>query len=474
MKFLNKFRSIRFVLTLWYSLVLLVAFVIFGSSIYVYLEHLLVSTLQDNLVAEMNWIERTLEVERRTATGGRSTATQSERIEETIQGHLTRGPRNYIVLITLEDSLIVYESENLGERRLIADTVNLGTTRFAKLSDKEYNQIYVAARRNPPFIVQVAYPERPVSIALEHVFSILILLGPIVLIFSFSGGWILSGIILRPIGQITEMTRRITAQNLNERIPPRAVSDELGNLIQTINNMIERLQGSFDQIRRFSMNVAHELKTPLTILKGESELALSRSPTAEEAQELVTTYLEETVRLSRIVDDLLTLAKADAGQMKIQHEPVRLDLLMEELLEDGLILTTNKETEVELVANEQVTIQGDEARLRQLLRNLLMNAVQFTSPGDVIRLSCKRSSDGAAVAVQDTGIGIPLELQDSIFEPFFRVDTSHRRAHGGSGLGLSIARWIVEAHHATIRVSSKLGEGSSFTIIFPHDIIVVR
>lgn len=238
------------------------------------------------------------------------------------------------------------------------------------------------------------------------------------------------------MSQITPIANRITANNLNERIPQREVQDELGTLIDTINKMIERLQSSFEQIQRFSMNVTHELRTPLTILKGESELALTKTLSREKMQQLSTTHLEETIRLSRIVHDLFTLAKSDAGQLTLEQ-------------------------------NETAFVAGDALRLRQVFRNLLINAVQYTDTGGSVRLSSSCADGWVNVQTADTGVGIPEESLDKIFEPFYRIDASRPRPNNASGLGPSIARWLVELHGGSIHVVSTLGQGSTFTVRLP-------
>ena len=215
------------------------------------------------------------------------------------------------------------------------------------------------------------------------------------------------------------------------------------------------------------MNVAHELKTPLTIMKGESELALSKPLSSEEMQELVTTYLEETVRMSRIIDDLLTLAKADAGQITVQREPVKLEAIIRDLYEDALVLAVPGGLSVELVKAEPCVVAGDPARLRQLFRIMLTNAVQYNDAGGKIRMGCERTDGKALVSIEDTGIGIPPESLDKIFQRFYRVDQARTRVKGGSGLGLSLAKWIVESHGGRISVSSTPGKGSIFTVELP-------
>jgi signal transduction histidine kinase len=234
-----------------------------------------------------------------------------------------------------------------------------------------------------------------------------------------------------------------------------------------MNGMIARLQASFDQIKQFSMNVAHELKTPLTILKGESELALSKLTPSEETHELVSSYLEETIRMSRVVDDLLTLAKADAGQLPIEQAPVDVEGLIRELFDDAALLSSSKQLDIKLAKVDPAVVLGDASRLRQLFRILITNAIQFTDAGGTIRIRCEAVPPHVVITVEDTGIGIPADSLQKIFDPFFRVDQARTRARGGSGLGLSLARWIVESHNGTISVRSELGKGSSFIVSLP-------
>jgi signal transduction histidine kinase len=216
------------------------------------------------------------------------------------------------------------------------------------------------------------------------------------------------------------------------------------------------------------MNVAHELRTPLTILKGESELALTKTLSREETQQLITTYLEETVRLSRIVDDLLTLAKADTGQLVLERKPLALNRLLEELYEDALVLSSEKHLTTTLERNDPAVVIGDALRLRQVFRNLVMNAVQYTKPGGSIRLTSQCLDRYVEVRIDDTGIGIPTDSLEKIFEPFYRVDSSRPDGRNASGLGLAIARWLVELHGGSIRVKSTVGTGSSFTVVLPR------
>ncbi len=467
MPLLARLKSVRAVLTVWYSLVLLAAFALFGYSVYVYMESLQRSTLEQYLVDEVDWIARLVEVDRTRLQDEHALKTLSEDVTERIAGHFAMNPRNYVVMLASLDGAILYESDNRNEQMLLGTDVPAGETVRRTVGEPGAGSLRVVARRMDPLIIEVGYTETATDVVLEHLLSIFGFLVPVVLFVAISGGWLMSGIVLRPVRQISEMAKRISVRNLDQRIPARPVPDELGELITTINGMIERLQKSFQQIKEFSMSVAHELKTPLTILKGESELALSKPPDAEETQQLVGTYLEETIRMSRIVDDLLTLAKVDEGQIVLETRDVAMQGMISELYEDALILSTNKKLVVELVRNDEVVISGDHHRLRQLFRILVTNAIQYTDPGGTVRISSYKDSSSLNISVEDTGIGIPAESMGKIFDRFYRVDEARTRASGGSGLGLSIAKWIVDAHHGTIEVRSNMGQGSCFTVHLP-------
>ncbi len=467
MAILQKIRSVRFVLTFWYSLVLIAAIALFGYGVYLYLKQLQEAELERNLAEEVDWIASLMDLERGRFSGNVPIQRLSEDIERRIIEHFLVNPRNYIVVLSGTSGDILFRSPGDSSEVLPGPGIPSQRTIMRSLPGPGGVSLRIAARRVDPFIVQVAYTEQAMQSVLGHLLLIFLILAPVTLFLSIAGGWFLSGLALRPISQITRLAHRITAQNLNQQIPPRPINDELGELITTINSMIRRLQTSFDQIREFSMSVAHELKTPLTILKGESELALTKPLTTAEGTRLAATYLEETVRMSRIVEDLLTLAKADAGQLVMEHESVQMKDLVRDLNEDAQILGATKDLRVELTANDSACVTGDPLRLRQLFRAILSNAVQYTDPGGTIRISSTLSGKDLLVAIEDTGVGIPRGSLDMIFHRFYRVDTARSRAEGGSGLGLPIAKWIAEAHHGAIAVNSREGRGSRFTVRLP-------
>ncbi len=467
MSILQRLRSVRSVLTFWYALILVAAFTLFGYGVFVYLRQLQEVELERNLAEEVDWIARLMDLESSNVPGGASISRLSTDVERRIVDHFMVNPRNYIIILTSGSGGILFQSPSSGIGILPEADILSDRTVLRSLPSAAGGFVRVAGRRVGPFVIQVAYTEQVTQAVLEHLLSIFLLLAPIALFVSVAGGWFLSGVVFRPIRQISQLALKITAQNLDQQIPPRKVNDELGELITTINGMIRRLRQSFDQMREFSVNVAHELKTPLTILKGESELALAKPITRTAGEKLATTYLEETVRMSRIVEDLLMLAKADAGQLVLQREPVPMADLVQELFEDAQILCATKKLHVVLGANDIANVRGDAHRLRQLFRAILSNAVQYTDPGGEIHISSRAGAKDLLVEIEDTGIGIPAESMGKIFERFYRVEDARDHARGGSGLGLPIAKWIAEVHQGSISVRSTHGAGSSFTVRLP-------
>jgi heavy metal sensor kinase len=462
-----RLRSTRFVLTFWYSALLLAAFAIFGAGVYLYLRHMEEAELERNLLEEVDWVSRLVDLERNRFDFFAPFDALSGNIEQQIIAHYQANPRNYRVLLTTIAGHVLFQSARGVTGLIPALALPPEQTIVQTIHTPAGETLHVASRRADPFVIQIAYSDQEMTMVMRHLMSIFALLVPVVLFVAVTGGWLMAGMILRPVSQITTLANRISVERLDERIPERDVPDEFGNLITTINRMFARLQKSFAETREFSLSVAHELKTPLTILKGESELALTHPLTNEEMEQLISTYLDETVRMSHIVDDLLTLAKADTAQISIKREPVELQPLINDLLDDAQILATNKHLQVELRGNEPATVLGDEMRLRQLFRILVNNAVQYTDPGGSISLTSSVRGEEVRVSVADTGIGIPPEHVGRVFERFYRVDDARSRVKGGSGLGLAIAKWIVDAHHGSIAVESAPGAGSVFTVILP-------
>lgn len=294
---------------------------------------------------------------------------------------------------------------------------------------------------------------------------------PMGLLLASMGGYFLARKSLAPIAAMTTQTRAISASNLGQRLSIANDRDELGQLAQTFNQLLDRLQASFEQQRRFMADASHELRTPVAILKGETEVTLAkadRSP--EEYRETLAILREESQRLAHITDDLFTLARADAGQYPLTIREAYVDEIASEALVRARSLALAKKINLCSQIERDLPIQADEALLGRMLLNLLENAIKYSPAGSTVTLGCRRQGDSYEMSVSDNGPGIPAELQPRIFERFFRADKARSRADGetgGAGLGLSIARWIAEAHRGTLALTRSDSTGSVFTATLP-------
>ncbi|MBI5561585.1 MAG: HAMP domain-containing protein [Deltaproteobacteria bacterium] len=282
-------------------------------------------------------------------------------------------------------------------------------------------------------------------------------------------GWFLARQALKPVRELAGLARKISAENLNERLNIAVPNDELGALASTINEMIGRLEASFKQIRQFTGDASHELKTPLTILKGEMEMAIRSRDDVEYMREVIASSLEEIDRMSYIVRNLLDLARMDAGGGAVSMDRVSLDHLLSERFEHFRKFALDSRVDMVIIKNMAVMVTGDGLRLGQLLYNLIDNAIKYTPGGGRVELSVEPDGAFARVTVRDTGIGISKEDLPYIFDRFYRVDKarSSGREVGGAGLGLSICKEIVDAHKGTIEAASEPGKGTAFTVRLP-------
>ncbi len=332
----------------------------------------------------------------------------------------------------------------------------------------------VVARGRMVNVLQVGMSLEALEMARQHFLWTLAALLPVALLLAGGGGWLLGRRALRPVDQMTTAARRIEAEHLAQRLDGAEVNDELGRLARTLNEMLARLEAAFEQVRRFSADASHELRTPLTVLKGEIEVALRSPRPPEEYRAVLHSTLEEVERMARLVDDLLLLSRADAGALRLESAPVELDHLVEEVAKQGDVLARAKQVEVRLTEVAPLVVQGDGGRLKQLLLNLMDNAIKYTGPGGQVTLGLRpsagpggRAGEHAEIFVRDTGAGIPPEQLPRIFERFYRADPVRSREAGGAGLGLCISRTIAEAHGGRIEVESAPGAGSTFRLLLP-------
>jgi heavy metal sensor kinase len=311
-----------------------------------------------------------------------------------------------------------------------------------------------------------------VGTSLQSVFEtrnryLLIMAGllPVGVLLAGAGGWLLARRALLPVVRMTESATRIGAEHLADRLDETGADDELDRLARTLNGMLARLDAAFNQVRRFTSDASHELQTPLTILKGELEVALRAARSPEEYRETLQSGLDEVNRMIELVNDLLLLARSEAGVLRRERDLLDLGELVQQVASRMTVLADACSVELTKGPMDPVLILGDPDQLSRLLSNLVENAIKFSGTGGRVSIRLEIQGDRAVLHVTDTGPGIPEELHEHIFQPFFRSPDA--LLYRGVGLGLSIARSIALAHFGTLEVQSSSGSGSTFTVHLP-------
>ena len=322
-----------------------------------------------------------------------------------------------------------------------------------------------------PFLVVVLQSLHPQRELLEGIRNTFLWIIPIALLLAGLGGYFLARKSLAPVAAMASKARTIGAANLHDRLDVSNQRGELGQLAISFNELLNRLEDSFERQRRFIADASHELRTPVAILRGETEVTLSRPDRSPaEYREALTILRDESQRLAHIIEDLFTLTRADAGQYPITPRDFYLDELASDVLRHARSLALAKQITLTPSIEPELLFHGDEALIRRLLLNLLDNAIKHTPNGGRVTIECKKQAAQYVVSVTDTGPGISPDLQSRIFERFFRADKARPRSEtdsGGAGLGLSIARWIAEAHHGQLDLARSDASGTTFTVTLP-------
>jgi two-component system, OmpR family, sensor kinase len=320
--------------------------------------------------------------------------------------------------------------------------------------------------RGPVGVLQVGLSLSLIDVTQRTLASVLVMLIVLAMLLSGLAAWLVTGSALAPLALVTEIATNITrADDLQRRIPQSAItSDEVGTLIQAFNQTLERLEKLFTTQRRFLADVSHELRTPLTVIKGNVGLIRRAGEVDEES---LSSIENEVDRLTRMVGDLLLLAQVESGRLPLEMTPIEMDTILLEVYGQMRLLAGDR-IQLRLVDIDQVQVIGDRDRMKQVILNLLANAVQYTQTNGAVTIALRKVEKQAQLVVQDNGPGIPPDDLPHIFERFYRGEKSRRRSKGtGFGLGLSIAYWIVRSHGGTIDVASKEGEGTTFTVWLP-------
>jgi heavy metal sensor kinase len=449
--------SIRTRLTLWYSVVLLAGLVLLSAGIWVTVSHSLRASLDDSLTEHAAGVITVLRTE--------SESENSNHLSEELNEYATATPGGN--LMEIRDA----QGHPILQSKTVAMPVSGSAPAFAEQTSNSVRYrtfTTTVAVNGQPYRVLVATPMDATEVTLRRVRWLLLWSAPAVLLLASLGGIWISRRALAPVDEITLAARSIGIQSLSRRLDVPSTGDELQRLSETWNEMLARLEAAVKRLSQFTADASHELRTPVALIRTTAELTLRRERSPETYREALRQVVLESERTSRLVDDLLLLARADAGLPSLALERMELTPLVRDVCQQGQVLAESRQLQISTVAPEEpVFVEANDPALRRMLLLLLDNAMKYTPVGGRIVLSVDRDPGGATVAVRDTGIGIPETALPHVFERFYRVDESRNRDAGGTGLGLSIAKWIAERHHASLEAESVVGEGSVFRIRFP-------
>jgi heavy metal sensor kinase len=461
------FNSVRARLTLWYVFVFGLLLVGFSVLIYVLLTRSLFERADRSLSNAVQATAAEFQSEIKEYNGDAATGAVETLKELQFPNIYTAIFADNQVLASNfpDDPQFVFPHELLNPARA-GDSISFRTVNGFGEEGVRLAMLPVKAN-DRDYSVAVAEPLRDLVEQIEAIRRIFFIGLPATLLIAGVGGFLLAKKSLSPVVEMSEQAKRIGATNLQERLTVSNPRDELGRLADAFNELLSRLNRSFENMREFMADASHELRTPLSVIRGEADVALSLDRDRAEYKETLEIIQDEARRLSRIVDDMMALARADAGQYQLKIEEFYLNDLVEEACRAMKVIATAKGVFLTADLAGDVAFAGDADLLRQLVMNLLDNAINYTPSGGSVSVKLTSEQSAVKIIVSDTGIGIPAEAAAHVFERFYRVDKARSRADGGSGLGLAIARWIAEAHKGSIDLVSVPTKGSKFTVLLP-------
>ena len=452
--------SIRLKLTAWYIAILLACLSIFSVAAFFAMKKGIETSVDENLEGQVSGIE---ELMVRVLNG------EPTRLRDELREHAELREQADFSQVCDEGSHWVYRSRLMASHDVPVP---------ASASYSAYNLVAgglplrVMVREmnagGDRYRIQVAAPMDDFYDAMDRFKWVVLLLSPLALILATGGGYWLSRRALAPVDQITRAAQEINSNNLAKRLDVPRSGDELQRLSLTLNSMLERLEASFNRITQFTADASHELRTPLALMRTTTEVSLRTSQTVSDYREAQQEVLSELEKTSSLVEKLMLLARADAGVETLQHTRVNVAECLRDACKDGRVLADAKHlTFAEDIDSSELLVEGDSHALHRLFLILIDNAVKYTPSGGSVTVGLTRSDDSAAAEFRDTGIGISADDLPNIFERFYRADKARSREFGGVGLGLSIARWVAEAHRGSIEVQSSPSTGSVFRIKLP-------
>jgi heavy metal sensor kinase len=458
--------SIGVRLTLWYLAFFAVAQLAFGAGMWLILRNNLYDLVDDGLEEQIDDLKNFLQSQPK----DRSIAKLQQEVNQT---YAIEHSGNYLE-IHAENGELIYRSAFLqGHQSELSrpDQVKTPILRSREIEGRPFRFLLQQLDVNGHvYTVEMGAPADDAVETLHLFRSYLLMFAPLLLLAAAGGGYWLSRRALSPVDALVRTAREVSGTNLNSRLQKLETGDELQRLSDTLNEMLDRIESAFLRITEFTADASHELRTPISLIRTEAELALRRSRGEAEYKESLRHILLEAERTTVLIEQLLSLARTDSGRETIQLQPVDLNQTLRSVVDGWQQVATIRNLQFSAsldVTDCFVFVLGDETLLRRLADILLDNAFKYTSPPGSVHLSLEPKGETAVITVQDSGVGIAEEEQSKIFERFYRVDKARSRAEGGAGLGLAIAQWIVMQHRGSIGVESRSGDGATFRVELP-------
>jgi heavy metal sensor kinase len=461
--------SIGLRLTLWYLVIFALGQFAFGGGMWWVLRHHLVSLVDENLQHQTEDLQSFLVLQKKTADVPKFR-------EEVTEAYAPEHAGEYLAISTSAGDP-VYISDFLKKAGFAALGLpsGVGSTHAFVFEDRVLGKKHLRFLQSSVnthgliFVVAMGASTKEVRETLRAFRNYLLLFAPLVLLISSAGGYWLSRRALAPVDALTRTARNVSGHNLSSRLEKLDTGDELQRLSDTLNEMLDRIEKVFLRTTQFTADASHELRTPVSLMRTEAELALRRDRDAGSYREALQHILKEAERTSALIEDLLVLARADSGREVLKQHPLELGEFLRDCMKDWKPLAARAGHVLNLRSTEADNswIMADESSFRRVLMILLDNATKYTPAPGVIDVLLEEHDGCVVVRVNDTGIGISPEERSKIFDRFYRVDRARGRATGGAGLGLAIARWIVECHGGSITVESSANKGSRFSVQMP-------
>ncbi len=454
--------SIRTRLAVWYAVILAAGLVLFSCTVWLALRHTLSADLSTTLLDHSRGLDKYLRIEDPDRLPG-----LAHEIDEYSQSL----PQNHVLAVFDAEGRPIYSNGGvaatfLAKRRELRDSTK--PQRFNWKHRPYLGVNRTVALRNGTVRTFLAISSEATDRAMELLGLLLVMTVPVFVLCAIGGGYWLSRRALVPVDEITERARTIGVSNLSERLPVPETHDELQRLTETWNGMLERIEMAVSRISGFTADASHELRTPVAIIRLAAENALRRMRPEAEYRAALQRIQRESENMTRLIEDLLFLARADVQEPQAEHGAFELKSLVESACLDIMPLAVQKGVALaKELSDSPMPVMGDYSTLRRMLLILLDNAIKYTPQEGRVSVVVERADGHAVLRVEDTGTGIPEEAKARLFQRFFRVDPSRNKESGGYGLGLAIANAIAQKHHVSIEVETKTGGGSIFSVSLP-------